>query len=186
VKLGDRVKLLFGPYRAQPLSRGDRTFCLLRDCPVVISGWTAAPIPWPRCHCDSRPGEGLGSRWGLLVDEELLRAIRHESVTAVAYWWGVSTATVVRWRRVFGVKPRENEGTYRLRCSAIQATMDARPAGGRLWTAEELALVGALPDAEVGRCTGRTRDAVAKKRNELRRQPVHGKRARPALRQKGQ
>jgi hypothetical protein len=103
---------------------------MLRDGPVVVSGWTDAPIPWPRCHCDSRPGEGRGSRWGLLVDEELLRAIRHESVTAVAYWWGVSTATVVRWRRVFAVNPRENEGTYQLRCNTIQETMNRRPKGG--------------------------------------------------------
>src|SRR5262245_9820977 len=36
----DRVKLLFGPYRAPPLKRGDRAFCLFRDCLVVVTSWT--------------------------------------------------------------------------------------------------------------------------------------------------
>jgi hypothetical protein len=106
------------------------------------------------------------------VDEELLRAIRHESVAAVAYWWGVSTATVVRWRRVFAVNPRDNEGTYQLLCNTIQETMNRRPKGGRLWTAEETAMVGALPDAEVGRRTGRTANAVRQKREGFGRPPI--------------
>jgi hypothetical protein len=41
----DRVKLLFGPYRAPPLKRGDRAFCLFRDCDVVVTSFTDARIP---------------------------------------------------------------------------------------------------------------------------------------------
>ena len=77
----DRLKLLFGPYRAPPLRRGDRATCLYRDTTVVITSWTDAPIPWPRCRAlDSRGG------FGLLVDEELARAVRHESAAAVMHW----------------------------------------------------------------------------------------------------
>src|SRR3954454_24942278 len=62
----DRVQLLFGRYQAPPLKRGDRAFCLFRDCAVVITIWTDSPIPWPRgCALDSHGGSGLR------VDEEL-------------------------------------------------------------------------------------------------------------------
>ena len=46
----DRVKLLLGPYKAPSLRRGDRATCLLRDCTVVITSWSSARIPWPRCR----------------------------------------------------------------------------------------------------------------------------------------
>ena len=46
----DRVKLLFGLYRSPALRRGDRAHCLFRDCLVVVTSWTDAPIPWPRCR----------------------------------------------------------------------------------------------------------------------------------------
>ena len=57
--------------------------CLYRDCEVVVSSLTDAPIPWPRCqplHC--RGG------WGLLVTEELVRAIRTEWADTLKRWWG--------------------------------------------------------------------------------------------------
>jgi hypothetical protein len=33
----DRLKLLFGPYKAPALRRGDRASCLVRDCLVVVT-----------------------------------------------------------------------------------------------------------------------------------------------------
>lgn len=75
----DRTRLLHGPYRAPRLRVGDRAACLLRDCTVVVTGWSSAPISWPRCRAlDSRGG---GS--GPLLDEELARAVRLESAAAV-------------------------------------------------------------------------------------------------------
>ncbi|HZY89153.1 MAG TPA: hypothetical protein VFE78_30300, partial [Gemmataceae bacterium] len=71
----DRAKLLFGPYASPRLRRGDRAACLYKDCDVVVTGWTDARTPWPRC----RPLDVPKSRPSLLVDEELARAIRHES-----------------------------------------------------------------------------------------------------------
>jgi hypothetical protein len=70
----ERLKLLHGPYTAPPLQRGDRAVCLFRDAEVVITGWSDATVPWPRCRLRGTRG---GS--GLLVDEELARAVRHES-----------------------------------------------------------------------------------------------------------
>jgi hypothetical protein len=70
----DRVKLLFGPYRAPRLQRGDRAHCLYRDALVVITSWTDASIPWPPCRAldshgaetcagaASRGGDGRGAR----------------------------------------------------------------------------------------------------------------------------
>jgi hypothetical protein len=83
---------------------------LLRDCDVVITSWTDARIPWPRC----RALDGTGGGSGLLLDEELARAVRHESAAAVMYWWGASSEAVKRWRRALGVGRTDNEGSRRL------------------------------------------------------------------------
>ena len=97
----DPYQLHHGPYHPPPLRRGDRAMCLCRDGDVII--------PWPRCR---RPGtHGGGS--GLLVDEELARAIRLESSLAIQHWFGVDYSVVTRWRKALGV-PRFNEGSARL------------------------------------------------------------------------
>jgi hypothetical protein len=164
----EKIRLLFGPYKPPPLKRGERTYCLYRDCAVVIKACSDAPIPWPRC----RPLGSHGAGGGLLVDEELARAIRHESAAAVGYWWGAARSTVQRWRAAFGVGRKDNEGTHRLVYGVIQGTLDARRQGGRVWAAEEVGLLGAVPDAEVSRRTGRSKHAVSQKRRSLRRHPV--------------
>jgi hypothetical protein len=46
----DRVALLHGPYRSPALHKEDRAVRLYRDCDVVITSWTDAPIAWPRCR----------------------------------------------------------------------------------------------------------------------------------------
>ena len=104
------VRLLHGPYKPPPLRRGDRATCLFRDAEVIVTGWSAGRIPWPRCRL---PG-GRGGGSGLLVDEELARAVRCESALAVRHWWGIAEGTVWRWRQALGVE-RLNEGSARLR-----------------------------------------------------------------------
>jgi hypothetical protein len=86
----DHVRLLHGPYEAPALKEGDRAFCLFRDADVVVTSWTAARIPWPHC----RLAEGTGGGSGLLVDEELARAVRCESALAIRHWWGASEGAV--------------------------------------------------------------------------------------------
>jgi hypothetical protein len=112
----DRVRLLHGPYAPPPLRKGDRAVCLFRDRTVVIKSWTARPHPWPRCRALDGPGGGSG----ILLDEELARAVRHESAAAVCHWWGVSEGVVWRWRRVLGVTRTSNEGTRRLNRAAVE------------------------------------------------------------------
>jgi hypothetical protein len=187
----ERIKLLFGPYKAPALRRGDRSFCLYRDCDVVIGSWTAARISWPRCRAlDCRAGG-----WGLLVDEELARAIRQESAAALVHWWGVHSSTVRLWRKAFGVGRMDNAGSRRLILAASeQAAEQVRGVPlsaeqcelrrqnviknrllqrlqpgyqGPMWTAEQLALLGTLPDDEIAVRIGKTKLAVSLKRRSL-------------------
>jgi hypothetical protein len=105
----DRTRLLFGPYKAPALKRGDRATCLFKDCDVAVTGWTDARISWPRCLPLGTKGHP-----SLLVDEELARAVRHESAAALRHWWGVSVAVVWRWRKALGADRKNCEGTRRL------------------------------------------------------------------------
>jgi hypothetical protein len=184
-----KCKLLFSPYEP-PLNRGARAMCLYRDADVVVTSWSDGRIAWPRCRA-------LGCRGGsgLLVKEELARAIRHESAAALCYWWGVSGNTATLWRKAFGVEGRTaTEGTYLLVRAAAekggavllgkplpseQVELRRRnalknntaqyldPARGRGWTAGQLALLGVHPDSRVAALTGRSENAVRQKREEL-------------------
>src|SRR4051794_16823394 len=95
MKPGEKTALLFGPYQLPVLKVGSRASCLYRDAEVVIYGWTGAPISWPLCYL---AGTRAVAR-GILVNEELVRAIKHESGLAIQHWWDVSRGTVRRWRR---------------------------------------------------------------------------------------
>jgi predicted amidohydrolase len=109
-RIPESAKLLFGPYTPPPLRKGDRATCLYYDAEVVITSWSSSRISWPRCRTIGHRG---GS--GLLVDEELARAVRHESAAALMYWWGVSENTATLWRKAFGVEGwTATEGTYLL------------------------------------------------------------------------
>jgi hypothetical protein len=129
-------------------------------------------------------------------------AIRHESATAIRYWWGVSVGVVWRWRRALGVGRTNNEGSAQLMRAA--AEMGATAVGakewtqeererrcqinarlglaknlvldynGPLWRAGEIALLGTIPDREVARRTGRSVAGVRKKRWKLGIANPHG------------
>jgi hypothetical protein len=163
----DKTQLLFGPYRPPNLKVGDRRFCLYRDVEVVVYDWSIAPFPWPLCYPVGKRGTGKG----FLVEDELARAIRHESVMAVQFWWGTCQKTVCKWRAALGIRRTDAEGSRRLIHHAAQNGLKARQNGTagevRLWTAEELALLGRYPDAEVARRTGRTYHAARIMRGQL-------------------
>jgi hypothetical protein len=177
----DRHRLLHGPYHPPPLRRGDRATCLFRDGEVIVTGWSDGRISWPRCRLPGTHGGGSG----LLVDEELARAVRLESSLAIQHWWGVSGAAVWHWRQALGVEPL-NEGSARLRgqmnrelgdgqrgkklppdqverrrqtARALGLRPPPRP-GGRPWTRKEKALLGTLPDGQLAARIGRTAEAV--------------------------
>ena len=187
----DRVKLLFGPYRSPPLNRGDRATCLYRDALVIVTSWTDAPIPWPRCRALDSPGGGSG----LLVDEELARAVRNESAAAVMHWWGAGQRAVWAWRKALGVGRVDSQGSRRLIQAAAEQGAEAIRARewtekerqqrrrvnaekglarnlvtgyhGPLWAPADIALLGAVLDDDVTRRTGRTLEAVRQKREEM-------------------
>jgi hypothetical protein len=122
MRASDRTKLLFGPYRPPHLRKGDLATCLYRDCDVAVTTWTDARIPWPR----GVPVGGMG-RSSLLVDEELARAVRHESAAALRHWWGVSALLVWKWRKALGVDRINCPGSQRLiRRAAEQGAAEVR------------------------------------------------------------
>jgi hypothetical protein len=73
---------------------------------VKIIGISDARIPWPLAH--------YWAKRSVVVYRGLAKAIRRESVQAVAYWWGISVEKVRLVRRALGV-PLHNDGTARLR-----------------------------------------------------------------------
>lgn len=101
----DRYRLLHGPYVAPAWRKGEPLECEYRDEDVRVGGLTDALIPWPRMLKSGRPA--------LIVCGDLTRAVRAESVIAIAHHWGVGVVTVWKWRVALGVDPI-NEGTARL------------------------------------------------------------------------
>ena len=183
---------LIGAYTAPAVRIGDRVDCLFRGCECVVTSIADAPIPWPRVQ----PAEQRGG-CGLLVNHALGRAIRTESAVALKYHFGVSTDTVWRWRKCFGVgghattrgsrkairaaarlgaeavKTKEwTEEELRAK-AALALALGLRP-GPRWtperdgWTPEEVALLDQLTDAEIAAKTGRSVAAVRGKRRCLR------------------
>ena len=191
MKQSDRVRLLYGPYTPPALQRGDRAFCLFRDCTVVVTGWTDARISWPRC----RALDGTGGGSGVLVNEELARAVRSESAAAITHWWRVAECAVWRWRKALGVTRTNNEGSRRLIHAAAEAggqalrvrglTEDECDAWSRnavrldlkrfllpgslgpRWTPAELQLLGKEPDDVVAGKVSRSAHAVRLMRTRL-------------------
>jgi|SRR5579864_6124697 len=187
-----RTALLAGPYHPPALRKGDRAFRLFRDTDVVITSWTDARISWPRCRAIEQAG---GS--GLLVDEELARAVRTESVVAIKYWWRTSKNAVQNWRRALGVTRKGNPGTMRLvkaqaarkaklfrgrrltpeqveqrrqsaiRLNLVQCLTPQSHRNPPAWTAEELALLGTDSDDVIAQRIGRTANAVRIMREQL-------------------
>jgi hypothetical protein len=182
--------ILRGKYTPPVLRRGDRANCLVRGCMLVVSSWSDAPISWPR-GCPPRQSPGSAS---LIVDEELARAVQHESAAAISYWWGVSTRTVVKWRRSLGANRKNNEGSHALVCAATTKARSAqspnrtdeyrqkqreniirRRSQGtapeqrmtNLWTPEHRSLLGTMPDRELAARIGRTYRAVSTMRKRL-------------------
>jgi len=101
VTLDEKTRLLFGPYHPPKLKRGGYLICALRG-KVKTYAWSRGLIPWP-----------LVARGGFIFCGDLETAIRKESVSAVAHWWGVRGETVSCWRRLLEV-PRMTAGTQSL------------------------------------------------------------------------
>jgi hypothetical protein len=106
----DRFKLHFGPYRTPRFKFGGVVKDEIRG-EVKIIGVSDARIPWPLAH--------YWAQRSIVVYGSLVRAVRRESVQAVAYWWGISVEKVRLVRRALSV-PVHNLGTKRLRTRYAQ------------------------------------------------------------------
>lgn len=95
------VRFGSGPYYSPAVQVGQSVECE-RFGLVRITGWSEGPLPWPQCQRSRYPS--------LILFADLERAVKCESVQAVALAWGVWQPMVSKWREVLGVK-RMNAGT---------------------------------------------------------------------------
>jgi hypothetical protein len=98
----------------------------------VVFGASEAAMSARRRGRLAPPG-GPSAGLGLLVDEVLGRAVRHESAAAVMWWWGASETAVYHWRKALGVGRMDSEGSRRL----IQAEAGAAAMREHEFTDEE-------------------------------------------------
>jgi hypothetical protein len=169
---------------------GQRIHCLFRDTLCKVTSFSDAPIIWPRV-------QPLGQRGGsgLLVDKELVRAIKTESADALSHWFGVSSGVVWRWRKWQGIEHYGTPGSEKLheqickkgadavrgkqfsdeRCDAQaerSKKLGLHPPNrwteeNGAWTKDELTILGTEKDAEIAELIGRTTIAVRCKRVSL-------------------
>jgi hypothetical protein len=99
--------LLGAPYRPPRPFRGRVFYDILRG-DVVADGVTESPIAWPVARTSRHARRAIP-----VMSDELVRAVRTESVEGIVHHWGVSRWTVRRWRHALGV-PRYNPGTMAL------------------------------------------------------------------------
>jgi hypothetical protein len=126
----ETCRLMFGPYTPPRVRKGDRAYCEFRAAQVIVTSWSDARLLWPRCQ---KPKQRGGS--GLLVTDELKRAVESESSAALVYWFGVSQATIWKWRQAFGVSMWGTPGSKRLHNLVSQSGANAMKA--RNWTEAE-------------------------------------------------
>jgi hypothetical protein len=123
--------LLPGSYTPPPVRAGGRVYCRYRRAWCRVTSWTDAPVPWPRVN-----QLGIRGGSGLLVNRELVRAIRTESAAALRHWFGVGTKAAWNWRRAFRVPRLGTKGSRRAHLAASLrggAAMRAKE-----WADEEL------------------------------------------------
>jgi hypothetical protein len=186
------IPVLYHVYKPPALQPRQRVWCYVCDCLAVVTDWSDAPIIWPRGRALHRKS-GVP---GVIVEDELARAVKQESANAIAYWWGVSMFSVIKWRKALGVDRRNNEGTQILiHAATTRARAVAEQNGpteqyrqkkrehmlrmrlwekaprvthGLPWTPEHLAMLGTMPDREVALQTGHPLFSVKTTRQQLR------------------
>ena len=115
----ERFKLHFGPYKQPKYNYDDIVECaVLGDVKIIRQ--SDARIPWPVGY---PVGTGRRGRGNIVVFGDLKRAVETESNQAISYWWGISVATVSKWRKLLNVA-RKNDGTQNLFKSALTHDVD--------------------------------------------------------------
>ncbi len=163
IDLGDaRYNLYGGLYKTPRFRLGQVVVDEVRG-EVTIVGITDGKIPWPI-------GKTKRAK-ALVIFRGLAKAIRKESVTAIAYWWGVSTQTVTVWRKglkiqgptigeqklasAYGNHPKFAELVLAkahetlqdpARTAKISAALRGKPKSAKATTKTRAAKIGAVPD----------------------------------------
>jgi hypothetical protein len=114
----ERCRLLFGPYEPPLVKRGFLVDEVRGQVPFDC--FTNALIPWPKAKRRGRGGSG-----GIILCGDLLRALAHESLSAISHYWGVCRGTVISWRRWLGLTSQEHrtEGAERLVKLSLELSM---------------------------------------------------------------
>ncbi|MDB5313275.1 MAG: hypothetical protein JWO38_7477 [Gemmataceae bacterium] len=173
VRISPIPPALIGSYTPPAVAPGDRVYCRYRRAWCRVTAWTDAPIPWPRVsRFKTRGGSGL------LVNAEMVRAIRTERAAALMHWFGVGSKAVWNWRKRFttgGKFPTPGSKAAQMRASQIGAEiakqLELRPGSWwrvDCWTAEQLAQLGTDYDEVIAVRIGRSVRAVTVKRVRLK------------------
>jgi hypothetical protein len=110
-KRANPIPRLLGSYAAPRCRIGRQLACRVNG-DVEVDGITEAAIPWPFTRSRAG-GVKRGGKPILILTGDLERAVKIESVAAVAYHWGVAHSTVHLWRQALGVG-RMTAGSRRL------------------------------------------------------------------------
>lgn len=157
---GSKPLLLKGPYASPNVCIGDAVTCAIRGRVEVRAWHDKGSIAIPL-------GGVKGTRWSMVVSNDLLKALHVESSLAICFYWHISEPTVARWRRSLGIDSRATEsflktmsqvGTVNGRAEGVAERL--RKMNTRPWSAEELALLSKFSTAEVAALTERSREAV--------------------------
>lgn len=189
--------VLRGTYNPPVVRIGQRVFCRVRHKWCRVTGFTDAPICWPRGQPLKQRGGG-----GVVVNATLERAIRTESAESLEHFFGVTGGVVWRWRKAFGIPRAGTPGsaariaessakgaaamkskewtTEELdRRAKLSKRLGLKPTGRWAvggWTDEQRALLGTDDDKVIAVRVGRTQGAVRAQRAVLRIKVFRNKR----------
>ncbi len=153
-------RLLYGPYRSPDVKVGDTITCAIRGL-VEVRGWhDKGSIGIPL-------GGTKGTRWSIVVSNDLLRALHVEMSSSICWYWAITNVTVGRWRRALSIDGRKVDGFVDAlsRVGSVTGRTDANAArlrsfNSRPWSSEELNLLPGQSTPEIVALTGRTVIAI--------------------------
>jgi hypothetical protein len=120
-------KLVGGPYKAPRFKVGRELACVIRG-DLRVTSISGAPIPWPCGRSESAVTASL------IVCGDLAKALEVESSVAIQEHWGVSKATVRRWRAALEIDSFATEGHMRAKSEFGKTVLASHAAEGGLAT----------------------------------------------------
>jgi hypothetical protein len=172
---------------------GDVAACLYRDADVVVTSVSDARIPWPRCRRRDGPGQGgagllVDETLARAIKTESAAALMYWfGVANSTVWLWRKAFGVGRWgtpgsKRLLAATTARANAACRGKRLPKRAVRERRERARRLdlarhlraytaakraerpWSAEDVALLGTMPDTRLAAQLGRTRDEVRRER----------------------